>query len=413
MLTDLFPKSYELHRSLPLLGSVLDDFDDWLVEHGYRHATRECYVLRCTAIERYLQRRKQRSISELTPEKLYECWRFFRHRPGGISNAVTCLERFLLSRHLLPERCLPTTPFSAILDSYRVHLTEVRGLATSTIDQHCSTTSEFLQHARERDRAFRPQDLTQTHVEAFVNSVHRRFNRPSLQHVIAHVRGFIRFLGVQGDVPAGLDLRIDTPRVYRLEQLPHSLPWDTVRAFLDSIDRTRASGLRDYAMFMLIATYGLRGCDIASLELTDISWRAGEVHSNQSKTRHPLQLPLTDSVADALIAYLRDGRPQSAHRKLFLSVHAPILPIRRQSAGYAFRFRVARSGLDIPFRGVHCLRHSYATHLLRQGVSLKSIGDLLGHLSTESTCVYLRLDLDDLRDVALPLPSAPGREVQA
>jgi site-specific recombinase XerD len=166
-------------------------------------------------------------------------------------------------------------------------------------------------------------------------------------------------------------------------------------------------------MFMLIAAYGLRGCDIASLELTDISWRAGEVHSNQSKTRHPLQLPLTDSVADALLAYLRDGRPQSAHREIFLSVHAPILPIKRQSAGYAFRFRVARSGLDIPFRGVHCLRHSYATHLLRQGVSLKSIGDLLGHRSTESTCVYLRLDLDDLRDVALPLPSVPGREVQA
>jgi site-specific recombinase XerD len=121
---------------------------------------------------------------------------------------------------------------------------------------------------------------------------------------------------------------------------------------------------------------------------------------------------LTDPVGDALLAYLRDGRPPSVHRQIFLSAHAPIRPLTRQSAGYAFRFRVAQSGLDIPFRGVHCLRHSLAMHLLRQGVALKSIGDLLGHRGAESTSVYLRLDLDDLRGVALPLPSMPSREVQ-
>jgi len=174
MLTDLFQKSHELHRSLPLLGPVLDDFDDWLVGQGYRHSTRECYLLRCTAIEKYFQRRKQRSISVLTPEKLHECWRFYRHRPGGISNTVTCLQRFLQSRQLLPKTCPPATPFSAILDGYRMHLTEVRGLAASTIDQHCSTTAEFLQYALERDCAFLLADLTQSHIESFVNSVHSR-----------------------------------------------------------------------------------------------------------------------------------------------------------------------------------------------------------------------------------------------
>ena len=413
MLTDLFQKSHELHRSLPLLGPVLDDFDDWLVGRGYRHSTRECYLLRCTAIEAYFQRRKQCSISTLTSEKWHKCWRFYRRRPGGISTTVSCLQRFLQSRQLLPRECVPPTPFGLVLDAYRTHLTDVRGLAASTIAQQCSTVSEFLHHALKQDRAFGLATLNQGHVEAFIKSLHGRFNRPSLQHVIAHVRGFIRFLGVQGELPAGLELRIDTPRVYRLEQLPHSLSWDTVRAFLDSIDRTQPSGLRDYAMFMLMATYGLRGCDVAGLTLDDISWRVAEIRSYQSKTRHPLQLPLTDSVADALLAYLRNGRPQSSHREIFLTVHAPIVPVKRQSAGYAFRFRVDRSGLDIPFRGVHCLRHSYAVHLLRQGVSLKSIGDLLGHHSTESTCVYLRLDLDDLRDVALPLPRVAGREVQS
>jgi integrase/recombinase XerD len=207
----------------------------------------------------------------------------------------------------------------------------------------------------------------------------------------------------------GLDSQIDTPRVYRLEQLPRALPWNTVWAFLQSIDRTYASGMRDYAMFLLIATYGLRGCDIAGLKLSDIGWRAGEMHINQSKTRCPLRLPLTDQVAEALLVYLREGRPRSSYREIFLTAQAPILPIKRQTVGYAFRNRAKRSALDMPFSGVHCLRHSYAVRLLRQGVSLKNIGDLLGHRSTESTCVYLRLNVDDLREVALPLPVPFGQ----
>lgn len=412
MLTDLFQKAHDLHRALPLLGPVLDDFDDWLVGQGYRHSTRESYLLRCTAIDKYFQRRRQRTITSLTLDQLDACWTFFRHRPGGISNVVTCLQRFLQERDLLSKPCPPATPFSEILDAYRTYLTEVRGLAASTIDQHCATTAEFLKHAAGEDDGFRLASLTKTHIETFVCSVHGRFNRPSLQHVIAQVRGFVRFLAMHGEVPPGIDLEIDTPRVYRLEQLPRSLPWDVVREFLDSIDRTHAAGLRDYAMFLLVATYGLRGCDIASLELADISWRRAEICLCQSKTRHPLLLPLTNPVGDALLAYLRDGRPQSVHRQIFLSAHAPIRPLTRQSAGYAFRFRVDHSGLEIPFRGIHCLRHSLAMHLLRQGVSLKSIGDLLGHRSAESTCVYLRLDLDDLRGVALPLPSMSSGEVQ-
>jgi integrase/recombinase XerD len=141
-----------------------------------------------------------------------------------------------------------------------------------------------------------------------------------------------------------------------------------------------------------------------SLRLDDIDWRSGEIHINQSKTRHPLNLPLTDPVAEALIAYLREARPHTACREIFLSAVAPILPIKRQTVGDAFRRRARQSGLAIPFQGVHCLRHSYAVHLLREGIPLKTIGDILGHRSTESTCVYLRLDFEELREAALPLP---------
>jgi integrase len=165
-------------------------------------------------------------------------------------------------------------------------------------------------------------------------------------------------------------------------------------------------------MFLLIAAYGLRGCDIAGLQLSDIDWRAGELRVRQRKTGQPLLLPLIAPVAAALAAYLRKGRPRCAYREVFLTVVAPLAPLKGQAVGYAFRNRVRASRLDIPFECVHCLRHSHAAHLLRCGISVKTIGDLLGHASTESTCVYLRVNVDDLREVALPLPTGLNREAR-
>jgi site-specific recombinase XerD len=163
-------------------------------------------------------------------------------------------------------------------------------------------------------------------------------------------------------------------------------------------------GRRDYAIFFLIATYGLRACDILALTLDDVRWRQGELRVAQRKTGHPLVLPLTDAAGEAVLHYLRDGRPQSSSRQLFLRLRAPMGPLKSTAINDAFEACYKRSGLSLPNSGVHCLRHSYALHLLRQGTSLKTIGDLLGHRSAESTCVYLRLDIEDLRQVALELP---------
>jgi integrase/recombinase XerD len=411
MIRELLPTAYARHLSLPLLGPVLDDFDDWLIAQGYRFNTRQCYVLRCTAIEAYFQKHRQRSLIALTSESLHRCSQYFRRRPGDISHTVTCLRRFLeASQIVVVSHSRAATIFDVPVADYIRYLAEVRGLSQSTIETHEHTVWQLLDFQRDLNPTFKLADFTQDQVEQFIVYAGRRYGRSTLQHVASHVRAFLRFLALHNEVSTGLDRQIDTPRIYRPEQLPHVLPWEVVLALLESIDRKSACGLRDYAIFLLIVTYGLRGCDIASLRLDDIDWHAGEIRIDQSKTRHPLTLPLTDPVAVALIAYLKEARPHTSCREIFLTAVAPIAPIRRQAVGYAFRFRVRHSGLEIPFRGVHCLRHSYATHLLRQGVPLKTIGDLLGHRSTESTCVYLRLDLDELREVALPLPRPTNQE---
>jgi site-specific recombinase XerD len=157
-------------------------------------------------------------------------------------------------------------------------------------------------------------------------------------------------------------------------------------------------------MFALIATYGLRACEVVRLTLDAIDWRRGVVRVPARKTGTPLLLPLTDAAGTVLLRYLRHGRPASPHRELFLRGRAPAGVLKPTAVNEAFQKWIRRSGLPIRFQGPHCLRHAYAVHLLRRGVSLKALGDLLGHRSAESTCVYLRLATEDLRGVALSVP---------
>ena len=236
--------------------------------------------------------------------------------------------------------------------------------------------------------------------------------RVGLQKPIATMRAFLRFLASRKFAPTGLDAMIDTPRVYRQEQLPRSLPWSTVEAFLASIDRGSVIGKRDYAMFCLIASYDLRACDVVTLTLDDIQWRAGLIRVRQSKTKHSLDLPLTDEVGSAIQHYLEGVSRYGAYRQVFLRLKAPGGTLKPTAVIEVFQAWSGRSGLAIPFKGVHCLRHSYAIHLLRRGLPLKTIGDLLGHRSSESTTAYLRLATEDLRAVALPVPALghPSKE---
>lgn len=164
-------------------------------------------------------------------------------------------------------------------------------------------------------------------------------------------------------------------------------------------------GKRDYAMFTLMTTYGLRACDVVALTFDNVHWRERQIQIRQSKTRRPLELPLTDEVALAIQDYLRRVPRSGNHREIFLRLRAPGGTLKPTGVIEAFQAWSRRSGLAIPFKGVHCIRHSYALHLLRQGTPLKTIGDLLGHRSPESTTAYLRLATEDLRTVALPLPS--------
>ena len=407
MLAKLFPRSARRYSTLPLFGPVMDGFDDWLLERGYTHGSRRAELQIVVHVDRYLRRQGARRIQDLTALAFHRCWKALQRRNPTTAGVAHVLERFLRSHDLLPSPPIPTSSaIDAQMAAYSEYLQEVRGFSPSTVRSHIRTAIQFLTFLQFEKAPSVLADVDPSQLEGFIRKVGKSVSRGTLQHTIAELRGFLRFLAVCGKVVPGLETQIDTPRLYRQEQLPRALPWQTVRAFLQSIPRTTPLGRRDYAMFFLIATYGLRTSEVVALTLDDLHWRSRRIRVPQTKVRSRIDLPLTDAVATVLVDYLRHVQRHAGFRQLFFRVRAPIGTLKPHAVSEAFKGWSRRSGLKIPFQGAHCLRHSYALYLLRRGTSLKTIGDLLGHRSPESTTVYLRLAVEDLREVGLSVPPA-------
>jgi len=403
MLRELFRKAHPRYSSLPVLGPGLDGYAEWLRRQGYGRNLVRRHVRSARRADVALRRRGCRSLRDITREALSSCLPKHARDDPNLASTLRLLERYLDAEKVLP---VPRPDQKqSLLTEYGTYLETVRGLVSPTIAQHLRTSRQMLDHLHCEVDPARLGELTRNDIEIFVRVSGEHLGRRSLQNVVAQLRSFLRFLSGRGQVTAGLEDQIDTPRVYRGERLPRSLPWRIVQEFLRSIDRTKRLGLRDYAIFLLMATYGLRASEVVALKLDDIEWRAGRILVPQPKTAQRLVLPLTDGVGQALVDYLRRARPTLPYREVFLRGRAPAGLLRPTAVTEAFQAWARRSGLTIPFQGPHCLRHSYAVHLLRQGVPLKTIGDLLGHRCAESTCVYIRLAVEDLRDVALCLPA--------
>jgi integrase/recombinase XerD len=341
---------------------------------------------------------------------LYACWRALIKTFPTNAGTVRSLARYLATAGIIGSEGTGTAERSAsvvLSEEYAKHLREVRGFAPSTVGHHRYASQCFLHHLKTKKvplGSIQPKD-----VEAYIKQAGKRLCRASLQHDIAALRGFLRFLATDGRAPVGLDRRIDTPRLYRLEQLPRALPWDTVMLLLRSIDTASAMGLRDYTMFLLIATYGLRASEVVSLSLDDIRWRQGILRIHQRKTSSPLELPLTNEVMAVMVKHLKRTPPPAPYRRIFLRMRAPIGLLKPTAVTEAFQAAARKSGLSIPYQGPHCLRHAYALHLLKNGTPLKTIGDILGHRTAESTSMYLRLATGDLREVSLAVPGGRQR----
>lgn len=397
MLNDIFPRDharYERSR----FGAELDSFAIWLVKQGHLRHPLRLHLFRA----KHVLDRSDRFQSGSMFRELDLQEAFIIEGPEAYLYRCTgrIFARFLAASNQL-VREVPIDALSLLRRRYLEYLNEVRGFSAASLKHHDSTVGDFL------SRGLRPEvglaGLTACDVEAYIQMKSKENQRQSLQHVVAYIRAFLRYCGDHGEAPAGLHV-IDMPRVYRGESPPRALDWPLVRQLLASIRRGDPRGKRDYAILHLMAFYGLRPSEVAALRVDSIDWEARTLKVQQSKTRSVLMLPLAERTLRILRRYLTDARPSSDLPQLFLRVRSPIVALKHYGIIEVFSYRAARSGLPINGASSYSLRHAFAMRLLSRGVGIKAIGDLLGHRSLEATCVYLRIDANMLRTVALPVP---------
>ena len=227
----------------------------------------------------------------------------------------------------------------------------------------------------------------------------------TVARIISDMRSFLRFLTMRGILQKDLSVDLPKIRVARDATIPSVWNQQLLVKVLEAVDRSSAKGKRDYAVLLLACRLGLRVGDIRTLKLDQLHWEDSTIEITQAKTETPLSLPLTNEVGEALIDYLKSGRPQTAHREVFIKVKPPFDPFMRDTHLHHIVTRW-RELAGIQFRapqkrGIHSLRHTLATRLLEKGTPLTTIAEILGHTSLESTRIYAKADVEALRSVAL------------
>ncbi len=406
MITQMFPEAFQKYLDLPVLGPLMDAYAVWLFEQQYTHLSSLRQLHMVAHVCEFLKNRGIHCVEDVSESDLQACYQSFRRKFPRQAGSVRVLTRFLIEQSLVQPSPSPEPgPKEVLLNKFMDHLRDEHGHASSTVRGQGSVISEFLDLLKYEETHNRLASLSITDIDDFIQHMAKRMSRASLQSVTSSLRNFLRFLVVEGVIPPGLENQVGAPRIYQQEKLPRVLPWSTVQAFLQSIDRNTAVGKRDYAIYSLIATYGLRVCDVANLKLDDIKWRAKCIRICQTKTGSPLELPLIDEVGSALYNYLKGVPRYGNYRHVFLRLRAPGGILKPKAISRTFVRWSQKSGLDISYEGPHCLRHSMALHMCRQNISLKTIGDILGHITPESTAGYIRLKTEDLREVALNVPA--------
>lgn len=292
-------------------------------------------------------------------------------------------------------------PFADALPHFLDYLVDERGLSPASLRHY--------RHHLDRFEAYLAQigvrkvsELSPAILSAFIVERSRvGLARSTVRDSAGVLRVFLRYAHREGAVVSDLSGAVEWPQLYRLSDIPRSISWEDVNRVLGAVDRRTAAGRRDYAILLLLVTYGLRGREVAALTLDDIDWKRERLAVPERKAGHSTAFPLSTVVGEALLDYLRHGRPASPDRHLFFRAAAPRRPIGAAAVSSRARHYLLKAGVEVPRPGSHTLRHSAVQRLVDADFDLKTIGDFIGHRSARSTEVYAKVAVEALREVAL------------
>lgn len=294
--------------------------------------------------------------------------------------------------------------FDALLEAYEQHQQRTRGLRSRTLQGYQYATRQFLRAVGQD-----PVDLSRlapSDVVAFFVSVQGRYRSSTMRTLGTSLRSFFRYLREEGLCDAPLAAAIPAVPQWKLAHLPRGLSEEQYERLIASLRVGTLCGYRDRAMILSLATMGLRPGEVANLRLEDVDWRGGALHLQTRKSRCGASLPLPHLAGRAIAEYLREERPPSPERNLFLR-HSGRRRGEAISAGIvtgAVVRALRRAEIEAPISGAYVLRHTLAIRMVRQGTKLKEVADVLGHKDLSTTTIYAKVDLTTLREVALPCP---------
>lgn len=319
--------------------------------------------------------------------------------------AARHLWRYACGAGLVPPEPMPPLPvYAPLLEEWLQFLERHRGLAPGSLALYRRHLQRFLDYLGQ-DAS--PAGLYRLDVERLRDYLRRACRDRSHSHrktVVSTLRLFLRFACSRGYLPRDLSLAVERIPCFKHARLPRGPRWEDAQRLLEAPDRTTSVGRRDYAILQLLLAYGVRAQQIGLLLLDDIDWRNGTLHFAPLKGGRATTVPLVPAVGEAILAYLRDGRPGTDKRRLFLSSHPPFAPLSHSAISGRVTQAFVQTGIPSPHHGSHALRHAWATRMLDQGRPLKTISDLLGHRSVETTRLYAKVDARRLRTVGLPWP---------
>jgi integrase/recombinase XerD len=292
-----------------------------------------------------------------------------------------------------------------VLAAFDEHLRRARGVCAGTRLNYGRSARAFLEAVTAGSVA-EIAAISAQDVGDHVGDLARRYRPPTVALAATGLRSFLRFLRAEGLRGDRLEEAVPMVPCRRSGLVRHLEP-ERLEQLIASLDTSCPRGLRDRAIIVCMARLGMRTNEITRLQLEDLDWRNATIRVRSRKTGHGAMLPMTAEAGAALAAYLRDGRPGTASRAVFV-LHwlRPGAPVSSSIVGRAVGNALERAGIDAPARGGNLLRHSLATGLLARGASLQEIGSVLGHSSLATTQIYARVDAAALRECALPWPGA-------
>lgn len=348
------------------------------------------------------QLRRFRRRNGRSPQNL-EAWRNW-HLSG-----IQMLLRLVQGRW--PPAPIPASAREAfhkqLCDSYVSWLVTTRDLASTTLSTRQRIVLHFLESLDGGGTKALLAQITLADIDRYVQSQASHLGRGAIKNMVNALRSFLRYLHQNGGVVRDLAPDLISPRIYADEAIPSALRTREVELLLESAQQDRSpKGLRDYAILLMLCTYGLRASEVARLRLEELDWRGERIRIRHTKTRSESMLPLLRTVGEAILDYLRNGRPQTTAREIFIRTAAPHRSLQGSGVYHVVVDRLRNAGVPIARnQGPHALRHACAVSLLGTQSPLKTIADVLGHRSLSSTRQYLKLSVNELREVGLDVPT--------